>query len=246
LSEPLVNGIDNLKESFASHYGKLESGELNIAAGESTILYILPNLIKDFIEQYPQIQIKLHNVTGRDGMALLRTDKADFAVGSMLEVPNDIVYQPMFTYNPVLITSLEHPLAQQKQVTLQDISPYGLILPPHHLSTWRIVNLVFKQHNLSYKVALEAGGWEVIKKYVQLNMGISIVTDVCITEENKKHLAIIPLDQYFPKRSYGLVLRQGKFCSPQAKCFIDIMEPNFFTQKQNINCANPSYPDMDE
>jgi len=58
LSEPLVNGIDNLKESFVSHYGKLESGELNIAAGESTILYILPDLIKNFIQQYPQIEIK--------------------------------------------------------------------------------------------------------------------------------------------------------------------------------------------
>jgi len=172
-------------------------------------------------------------------MALLRTDKADFAVGSMLEVPNDLVYQPMFTYNPVLITSLDHPLAPKKQVTLKDISPYGLILPPHHLSTWRIVNLVFKQHNLSYKIALEAGGWEVIKKYVELNMGISIVTDVCITEENKKNLAIIPLDQYFPKRSYGLVLRQGKFCSPQAKRFIDIMEPQFFSKKENPNPPNP-------
>ncbi len=227
LSEPLVNGIDNLQESFASHYGKLESGELNIAAGESTILYILPELIKSFIQQYPQIEIKLHNVTGRDGMALLRTDKADFAVGSMLTVPDDIVYQPMFTYKPVLITSLLHPLAKQKQVSLKEISPHGLILPPHHLSTWRIVDLVFKQHNLSYKVALEAGGWEVIKKYVELNMGISIVTDVCITGEDKNKLAIIPLDKYFPKRSYGLVMRQGKFCSPQVKRFIDIMEPQF-------------------
>jgi DNA-binding transcriptional LysR family regulator len=233
LSEPLVNGIDNLQESFASHYGKLESGELNIAAGESTILYILPGLIKSFIEQYPQIEIKLHNVTGRDGMALLRTDKADFAVGSMLTVPDDIVYQPMFTYNPVLITSLVHPLAKQKQVSLKEISPHGLILPPHHLSTWRIVDLVFKQHNLSYKVALEAGGWEVIKKYVELNMGISIVTDVCITEEDKNKLAIIPLDKYFPKRSYGLVMRQGKFCSPQAKRFIDLMEPQFIEKGES-------------
>ena len=227
LSEPLVNGIDNLQESFASHYGKLESGELNIAAGESTILYILPELIKSFIQQYPQIEIKLHNVTGRDGMALLRTDKADFAVGSMLTVPDDIVYQPMFTYNPVLITSVAHPLAKQPQVSLKDISPHGLILPPHHLSTWRIVDLVFKQNNLSYKVALEAGGWEVIKKYVELNMGIAIVTDVCITAEDQNKLAIKSLDKYFPKRSYGLVMRKGKFCSPQAKRFIDIMEPQF-------------------
>lgn len=225
LADPLVDGIDKLQETFAAHYGKLESGELNIAAGESTILYILPEVMKRFGQAYPKIRLKLHNVTGRDGLTMLRADEADLAVGSMLEVPDDIDYRPVVTYNPTLITPVDHPLAQKKRVTLADISPYGLILPPRHLSTWRIVDLVFQQHNLSYNISLEAGGWEVIKKYVELGLGISIVTDVCLTGEEQ--LAQIPLDEYFPKRSYGLVVRKGRFLSPQAKRFIETMDAVF-------------------
>ena len=41
LALPLVQGMDTLPEAFAAQRGKLESGELNIAAGESTILYIV-------------------------------------------------------------------------------------------------------------------------------------------------------------------------------------------------------------
>src|SRR5512139_236326 len=103
LAEPLVEGIDKLQETFAAQYGELESGELNIAAGESTILYILPEPIKRFAEAYPNIRLKLHNVTGRDGLAMLRAGEVDFAVGSMLDVPDDIRYLPMFTYDPMLI-----------------------------------------------------------------------------------------------------------------------------------------------
>ncbi len=228
LSDPLVEGIDKLQESFAAAYGKLEDGELNIAAGESTILYILPAPIKQFADEYPKIRLKLHNVTGRDGMSMLRADEADFAVGSMLEVPDDVIYRPIFTYNPTLITSPDHPLGSRDTVTLEEISPYGLILPPHHLSTWRVVDLVFKQHGLGYKVTLEAGGWEVIKKYVQLNMGISIVTDVCLTPCDKVHR--IPLNEYFPTRSYGIVIRKKKFLSPQARRFIEMMDPGFFEE----------------
>jgi DNA-binding transcriptional LysR family regulator len=88
-----------------------------------------------------------------------------------------------------------------------------------------MVDLVFRQHQLGYKVTLEAGGWEVIKKYVELGLGISIVTDVCLTGED--HLACIPLEQYFPKRSYGIVLRRGKFLSPQAKRFIEVVDQVF-------------------
>ena len=203
LARPLVEGVDKLHEVFAARYGKLESGELNVAAGESTILYILPEPLREFADSYPGIQLKLHNVTGRDGLAMLRADTADFAVGSMLDVPEDIVYHPVVSYDPMLIAPIGHPLAKKKRLQLTDISPYGLILPPRHLSTWAMVDTVFRQHNVPYHVALEAGGWEVIKKYVELGLGVSIVSGVCLTGHER-------------------VAR--KFLSPQAKRFIEMME----------------------
>lgn len=225
LAQPLVEGIDNLDVTFAAHTGTLESGALNIAAGESTILYILPEPMQQFARQYPGIQLKLHNVTGRDGMAMLRADEADFAVGSMIDIPDDIVYRPSMEYHPTLIAPLDHPLGNLDSVTLEDIAPYGLILPPSHLATWRIVEMGFAKRNLRLKVALEAGGWEIIKKYVELGMGISIVTDVCLT--GAERIIRRPLNDFFPSRSYGVVIRKGKYLSPQAKRFIDMMDPEF-------------------
>jgi LysR family transcriptional regulator, cys regulon transcriptional activator len=226
LAEPLVDGIDKLQENFSAQFGKLESGDLNIGAGESTILYILPEPVKRFVAAYPKVHLKMHNVTGRDGLKMLKADEIDFAVGSMLDVPEDIEYRPIVTFEPMLITPLDHPLARKveagEEVTLEDVSQFGLILPPSHLSTWRIVKYVFQQHNLTFTVTLEAGGWEVIKKYVELGMGISIVTDICLTGSEK--LMHIPLTKYFPQRGYGLVMRKGRFLSPQARRFIEIME----------------------
>jgi DNA-binding transcriptional LysR family regulator len=221
LAKPLVEGIDGLQENFAAQHGKLDGGELNIGAGESTILYILPEPVKRFVTAHPGIQLKIHNETGRDGLKMLRADEIDLAVGSMLDVPDDITYQPVVTFDPALIVPLGHPLAGHTDVTLEEISQYGLILPPRHLSTWRMVKYVFQQHNLTFRVTLEAGGWEIIKKYVELGMGISIVTDICLTGSEK--LARIPLKQYFPQRGYGLVLRKGRFLSPQARRFVDIL-----------------------
>jgi hypothetical protein len=37
-------------------------------------------------------------------------------------------------------------------VSLAEIAEHGLILPPRHLSTWRMVDLMFRQQDLSYKV----------------------------------------------------------------------------------------------
>jgi DNA-binding transcriptional LysR family regulator len=221
LAWPLVNALDSLQETFRASRQGLATGWLHIAAGESTILYILPEFIKEYAARYPGVELKLHNVTGREGLRLLRSDVVDFAVGSMIEVPDDIAYRPTFTYDPMLIVPLGHPLAAKKDVTIKDIAKYPLILPPHQLTTWRVVDFVFQQHNLNYRVALEAGGWEVIKKYVEQGLGISIVTSICL--KGTEALAAIKLNRYFPKRTYGIVLRKQKPLSAQAARFIELM-----------------------
>ena len=165
---------------------------------------------------------------------MLRNNDIDIAIGSMLEIPDDIEYKPVVTFNPVLIAPKGHPLGKIENLTLKDISPYGLILPPRHLSTWRIVKMVFAQHNTNYKVTLEAGGWEVIKQYVKIGMGVSIVTDVCLTEQDRKDLTVLPLDKYFPKRSYGIVTRKGKFLSTPAERFIDLLDQTYQSQDSAV------------
>ena len=64
-------------------------------------------------------------------------------------------------------------------------------------------------------------GWEVIKKYVELGLGISITTDVCLTDDD--NLVKRPMNKYFPERSYGIITRRGKFLSPAAKKYIELM-----------------------
>jgi DNA-binding transcriptional LysR family regulator len=222
LARPLVAAIDALPATFQASRRGQETGRLNIAAGESTILYILPETLREFARSYPGVELKVHNVTGREGLKLLRNDAVDFAVGSLIEVPDDIAYHPTFTYDPMLITARDHPLTRRARVTIKDVSQYPLILPPQHLTTWRVVDYVFHQHRLAYRVALEVGGWEVIKKYVELDLGVSIVTGICLT--GKEALVAMPFNKYFPRRTYGIVLRKEKLLTSPATRFIEMLE----------------------
>jgi len=223
MARPLVEGLDTLNARFNRQMkGDLDSGEVIIAAGESTIIYLLPQLVKHFRERYPNIHVQLRNVTGRDGLAMIRDDEVDMAIGSMLDVPSDISYKPVYSFEPALILPLGHELADRKRVHIEDIAPYGLILPPRRLTTWRMVDRVFQQHQVPFNVTLEVGGWEVIKRYVELDFGISIVTGICLREDDK--LVAKNMSTYFPKRSYGTVMRRGKYLSAQAQAFLDVAE----------------------
>ena len=141
----------------------------------------------------------------------------------MLESPQDILFHPVVKYEPVLITSLDHPLASRKRISLRDIAKYPLILPPRTQSTFRFVELVFSEHSLQHDVKLEVGGYEVIKTYVKLGLGISIVLSHCLAGDEELFTASVK--RYFPSRSYGLVLRKGRRPTPATERFIDVMCP---------------------
>jgi DNA-binding transcriptional LysR family regulator len=150
----------------------------------------------------------------------------------MLEVPADLDYAPVYNFEPMLILPPGHPLADKPDLTLQDLSPYGLILPPQRLTTYRLVDLVFQRNRVPYTVALEVGGWEVIKQYVAMGLGISIVTAVCLTDADRARLAVRSLSAYFPSRSYGVVVRKGKYLSPQSRAFVELIRPDLFAQRE--------------
>ena len=230
LARPLIEGVESLDQQFRTQRQGLDAGEVTIAAGASTIQYLLPTLVRDFRERFPDVRLQLANVTGKDGLALLRSDQVDFAFGSMLDVPHDLSYEPVQWFDPMLILPLEHPLAEKTEIVLEDLSPFGLILPPQRLTTYRLVDLVFQQRRVPYRVAIEVGGWEVIKQYVAMGLGISIVTGICITEHDRSRLAVRNMRRYFPQRSYGVVVRKGKYLSAQARAFIDRIKPGLFAR----------------
>lgn len=221
LARPLLEGLVEIDGDFEARRNKVEQGRLAIAAGESTIQYVLPTTVQKFTRVHPGISMALNNVTGMDGLQQLRDRRVDFCVGPLLDIPADLEFEPVVAFDPVLITTSKHPLSKLPKVTLRQISKYPLILPPRHLSTWRQVELVFLQHQIPYEVRMEMGGWEVIKRYVELGLGISIVINVCLTGREK--LEVIPVKRYFPQRIYGIVKLKGRPLSPQARHFIEML-----------------------
>ncbi len=220
MATPLIEQMEHLDEQFRSRRSEVDEGHIEVAAGTSTILYFLPRFVEEFRRAHPRIQVRLHNVTGVEGMEQLRAGLVDFAVGPLMTVPEDIDFHPIVCHEPVIITCLGHPLAF-KELSLKELSGYPLILPPRGLSTWTLVDSTFKKHGLPYEVAMEVGGWEAIKKYVELGLGISLIIRIGLN--GRERLEVISAGKFFPKRTYGIVLRKGRILTAQAKRFVDLL-----------------------
>lgn len=221
MAQNMVANIDDLPTHFAKGSQSLERGVLDIGAGQSSTLYLLPPLLERFMTEHPKVQIRLHNLSVGDMLEALRTDRMDFAVGAVLDLPDELRYQAIYSYGLSLITPLGHPLAERDVITTRDLAGQDYIIPPRDMTTWRLIHLVFEQQAIQYRVRLEVGSWEAVKRYVNLGFGIAIVSNVCLAEA-PANLAIRSLPDIFPKRTYGAISRRGRALSPQARRFLEM------------------------
>ena len=229
---PLVEQLDGLEAAFRERVQGLDAGELKIAANSSTILYLLPRIVEAFRAHHPEVRLTLHNVVASEGTDLLREDAVDLVVGTLLDVPADLSYEGAYRFEQRLIAPPGHPLLRKARLELADLAAHPLILPPKRQITWRLVDLVLQQNRVPYTVALEVSGWDVIKQYVAMGMGVSFVPSICLGENDGDRLASRSLAAFFPSRSYGVVVRKGRVLSPQARAFIALIKPDLLAPRE--------------
>jgi len=106
----LVEAIDGLSGRFREGNRPLDSGRLDIGAGESSTLYLLPPILEPFMAEHPNVEVRLHHLSVGELMEALRQDQVDFAVGAILDMPDELRYRAIYAYGLSLITPPGHPL----------------------------------------------------------------------------------------------------------------------------------------
>ena len=220
---PVVVGMDRLPDTFAERHRGEFSGEFRIAAGRTSATYLVPELLKPFLERYPGIRVNVRTGTGRERLDWLRAYEVDVAFGAVDVPPPDLWFHFITASRLFLITAEDHPLAGRESVDIFEAVKYPAIVPTSGTSVRRVAELVIRQHRVAIDAVMEVGGWSVIKRYVEAGVGISIVPDLCLTERDR--IWRIPVDRYFPERRYGVLMRRDQMPSLAAERFVRLADP---------------------
>src|SRR5439155_9811489 len=90
-------------------------------------------------------------------------------------------------------------------------------------TTRRLVELALEREGLRYHVALEAGGWSIIKRYVVLGFGIAVVPAFCIEPQDRGSLRTQSVSHLFGQDRYGLLTRRGEPARTGTRALIELL-----------------------
>lgn len=167
-------------EAFA--LGDKIAGNIAIGCLISLAPQVVPTIMRDYRTQFSDISI---HITDTDQMTLfdkLFDGSLEIALSYNIEVPSEIEFLPLADLPPYALLPPNHPLAEKKDLSLDDLVAYPYVLLDLPISREYFLSL-FTNANLEPKISYKTTSSEVLKGIVANGEAFSLLN---FPVQNKK------------------------------------------------------------
>lgn len=204
----ILQETDRLKSLINEAKGHL-SGELRIGIIPTLAPYLLPLFLSSFLEKYPDIKLKINEITTEEIVNRLTSNDLDVGLVATPLHHSAIFEQPLFYEEFVVYVSKDEPSSEKQFLLAKDLDVNRLwLLEEGHCLRSQVINLceLKEQEKATHQLDFAAGSIETLKKIVETNKGITILPMLALNEFSDEQLRQV---RYFQQpasvREVGIV-----------------------------------------
>lgn len=220
---PMLNAEKEAERVLAELKGAVR-GKLVVAANTTGGMYIVPPLLALYKERHPESELYLQIDATDRLIERARQGVIDlgFACGAIHQP--ELTVETIGTNSLALILSPRHPFASHSSLTLEQVAALPFIVPESISRTRQLIEQTFRERGYSLKIVMHFQGTEPVKKAVESNLGIGMVSQAAVEREVEAGvLRIMPIADLDIKRPFVMFYRQGKYFGPMARDFMVYM-----------------------
>lgn len=181
--ELIMREVGNLRR-IGEQFSAQDSGTLSIATTHTQARYVLPQSVAKLREAFPKVNVSLHQGSPEQVARMVLDEVAEIGMATeSLTEYEGLVTLPCYEWQHMLVMPLDHPLAKNEHITLEDLAHEPLITYHPSFTGRTKVDHAFAAKHLQPRIALEAIDSDVIKTYVRLGLGVGIVAEMAIRDD---------------------------------------------------------------
>lgn len=199
-------------------------GTIRLSTVHSVGLYELPAPLKEFIRRYPQVHLHIDYKLSEQVYRAIQDGGADLGLVAYPEERRGIVTLPFLEDELVIICNQESPLAGREEVSLSELDGQAFVAFEPEIPTRRAVDALFAQHSVRVRIRMQCDNIEILKKMVEVGLGISFVPLLAVREEARTGaLHVLRVCDHSVRRPLAIIHRQGKALSRPQQAFLDLL-----------------------
>ncbi len=209
-AERILEEVDRARDSL-TNLGKWGRGRLRIGSSITACQYVIPAVLREFKESFPEHAISIEPGDTRDLVESLLHRRVDLALCIEPGKENQLESHRLFTDELVFIVSALHPWAQSKKVVRSEIPRQNYILYRKSSVTSTLIEDYFREEDVVLNTVIEVGSMEATKELVKLGLGISILAPwIARKELEEGSLVQLPLGGRTLSRHWSILHWQNK------------------------------------
>ena len=202
---------DEMQECVKTLTGD-RTGLVTIGASTTIAEYMLPGLLGDFRQRFPEVQIRLRVANTDAVVGMVADNSIDLGVVEG-EVDNQLLKVERCQQDELqVIVPPGHPLSAQLSVKPADLISHPFIYREDGSGTRSVIERYFAAQGMDengLNCPFELGSTEAIKGAVQAGVGVTIVSRATLSKELAlEHLVALPLDPPLLRPFYFVRQRQ--------------------------------------
>jgi LysR family transcriptional regulator, cys regulon transcriptional activator len=225
LVERMLHDARNIK-TLAEQYNQRDVGQLTVAATHTQARYALPRVIAEFKKAFPRVHLKLHQGSPQEIVDLLLEGEADIGIATEAVAGHpELAAFDFYHWHHALVVPAGHALLTTAQPSLEAIAEYPVITYHEGFTGRAGIDRVFAEAGLVPDVVMSALDADVIKTYVELELGIGIVASMAFHPKRDEGLVMIDCQHLFPLNTTHIAIRRGHYLRGFAYRFIELCAP---------------------
>lgn len=205
------------------HLGKWGKGRLRLGATPTACQYILPGVLREFRESFPEYQIAIEPGDTPDALGALQESRIDLALALEPRREDSVEFVPVFHDELAFILPPLHPWAVARRVDRVSVARQNYVLYNRNSQTFRLVDDYFREDRVTLHTFIELGSMEAIKELVKLGLGVSILAPwICEEELSDGSLVTLPLGRRKLVRSWGVMYAKGRRLNLAEETFVGL------------------------
>src|SRR5438067_4150012 len=218
-SQKIFAVIDEALETMEELRGP-DHGRLRVGADTTVGTYVIPGLLGEFHQSYPEVEISLDVVNRAALVERIMSNEIDIAIVG--RVPDDIpvVIEPFAPNELVLVAAPTHRLAYRVSVPLEELAKEHFLLREVGSGTRAALETLFQEAGLPLQVSMQVGNNSAIKQGVAAGLGVALISHVALEMElETNRLVILDVEGFPIVRQWLLVHLKEKNLSAKAQAF---------------------------